>query len=643
MASPDQLLHLAKNWDFSQGRKFQNEVLNKLQSSVHHPSSSPYGSFFLLATFRRYTFRLTEGSVSLALHSCLGGTPAGFHVVQEGDRHFRFSVASKNVGFLVYSLKRIITDYFDVYFHLWRDGGANWKKERKQWLQEEKESWTHVSYQKKKMNKKRVSFAKNLIQSSPTQKSRPSELESVIKIGSFYCPFPSPMEKMVFGAQPPVHVGQIPVKKIFKSLRHVLGINPVFSDRSCIGSNPLVGQSGSSDVEKKVNARASKQCFKCLAWGHIISECTSRFRCKICFGYNHLAKRCFKRKIVQKQNWVPKIGCPIDAVHVVLGPEATETNSSGSAEDIDGMTTSPRSNVALHNSRPLEDPRPHGHADVVTLAAAADPSPLHLPEKDLLDSPSDLVVPLDDVVDLPAEPTPSKASAAPITASPPSLLPRSFDVPELEAFLDEGLELDGFQVEQRAAVQSSTAAPNSGRYARNGSFFGKMYSRRRNVTLRRVTSRVSSHGSCPAGKRFVDKLTKKTCMILPSPSNFEFQEQNFQPSPVGQRKSNSREASMALPVTIGNITTPLVDSTVRRSIRRSNITGGFKEVRPDKEPSKKRKGNIIQIDGNTGSSAPIPVDILQGWGIDCGVPPAELSLEALMQAPLPNQSVNEYT
>jgi hypothetical protein len=38
------------------------------------------------------------------------------------DRHFRFAVASKAVGFAVFDLKRVITPHFDVYFHLWRDG-----------------------------------------------------------------------------------------------------------------------------------------------------------------------------------------------------------------------------------------------------------------------------------------------------------------------------------------------------------------------------------------------------------------------------------------------------------------------------------------------------------------------------------------
>jgi hypothetical protein len=110
---------------------------------VHHPSPTPDGSFFLLAVFRRYLFRLTEDSVAMALHCCLGGSPAGLHVVFESDRHFRFSVSNKQVGFLIQSLKRITTEQFDVYFHLWHDGGANWVKEKNQVAERRREQLDH--------------------------------------------------------------------------------------------------------------------------------------------------------------------------------------------------------------------------------------------------------------------------------------------------------------------------------------------------------------------------------------------------------------------------------------------------------------------------------------------------------------------
>ena len=129
-------------------------VLADLGAPVHHPSSSPAGSFSLLAVFRRYTFRLTEDSVSLALHACLGGAPAGFHVTYIQDRHFRFVVSCKQVGFKVCDLKRVITEHFDVYFHLWRDGGARWIGELKRWNREEEAGWTKVTRKKGKIWKK---------------------------------------------------------------------------------------------------------------------------------------------------------------------------------------------------------------------------------------------------------------------------------------------------------------------------------------------------------------------------------------------------------------------------------------------------------------------------------------------------------
>uniref|UniRef100_A0A0A9A9P9 Uncharacterized protein n=1 Tax=Arundo donax TaxID=35708 RepID=A0A0A9A9P9_ARUDO len=85
-----QLAELVRNWDFNPGKSFQASVLRLFKSSVHHPSSSPHGSFFMLAIFRRYNFRLTEESVSLALYAALGGAPAGFHVTFLKDRHFVF-------------------------------------------------------------------------------------------------------------------------------------------------------------------------------------------------------------------------------------------------------------------------------------------------------------------------------------------------------------------------------------------------------------------------------------------------------------------------------------------------------------------------------------------------------------------------
>jgi hypothetical protein len=102
------------------------------------------GSFFLLVTFRRFTFCLTKESVAFALASCLGGAPASFHVEYQSDRHFCFSMANKAVGFHEHSLRHFIGDHFDVYFHLWRDGIANWEKEKRLWDLEQEREWSVV-------------------------------------------------------------------------------------------------------------------------------------------------------------------------------------------------------------------------------------------------------------------------------------------------------------------------------------------------------------------------------------------------------------------------------------------------------------------------------------------------------------------
>jgi hypothetical protein len=47
------------------------------------------------------SFRLTEESVGMTLHSIIGGSPGGFHLACVKPCHFHLSVASKTVGFLV--------------------------------------------------------------------------------------------------------------------------------------------------------------------------------------------------------------------------------------------------------------------------------------------------------------------------------------------------------------------------------------------------------------------------------------------------------------------------------------------------------------------------------------------------------------
>lgn len=197
---------LASHLDFNLGLEFQDEVRRHYKSPVHHPYPTPNGSFFLLVTFRRFLFRLTEDTVALALQSCLGGKALDFHVQFLSNNHFRFSVFSKDVGFFVYKLRRVITNMFDIYFHLWNNGTPHWEREKHAWEIEQEREWTKVLSRSSKKaaakaskSQKKVSFAKQLVQQSSPKCSPPWHL----KFGAFTvevsCNVSEPSDRLVFG------------------------------------------------------------------------------------------------------------------------------------------------------------------------------------------------------------------------------------------------------------------------------------------------------------------------------------------------------------------------------------------------------------------------------------------------------------
>jgi hypothetical protein len=181
---PDLLSRL----DFTHGKRFQDEVLVRHHKSVHHPSSSPDGSFFLLAVFRCLTVRLSEDIVAWMLQLCLGGSAAGFHVQFQSDRHFRFSVSCKVVGFMIYNLKCFIGDCFDVYFFLWSNGAPHWEREKFLWEEEQRLEWTVIQSRKTKSpikkhkHTKKVRFAP--LDNDPSQDSRQPECS--FRVGDFF-------------------------------------------------------------------------------------------------------------------------------------------------------------------------------------------------------------------------------------------------------------------------------------------------------------------------------------------------------------------------------------------------------------------------------------------------------------------------
>ena len=117
------------------------------------------------------------------------------------------------------------------------------------------------------------------------------------------------------------------------------------------------------------------------------------------------------------------------------------------------------------------------------------------------------------------------------------------------------------------------------------------------------------------------------------PANSEIQTSQNEPGPlsmtVSQTDSNRPRHTVSLPDRVSNALSPIIEKSVRCSSR-LNMNDGFCAVCLDREATKKRKISVVNIDGRTGEAGPVPLVVLQGWGIDCGIAPSELSNEALL-------------
>jgi hypothetical protein len=103
--------------NFSHGTNFAKDVKLKFGCSVHPSVQS--GSFTLVVSFGRTSFRLDEEYVCIALESVLGGYCGSLKVSRIADKVLSFCVANKEVGFHVTKLRQYSCPQFKCYFHLW--------------------------------------------------------------------------------------------------------------------------------------------------------------------------------------------------------------------------------------------------------------------------------------------------------------------------------------------------------------------------------------------------------------------------------------------------------------------------------------------------------------------------------------------
>jgi hypothetical protein len=111
--------------NFDRGAKFESDIKKKFGHSVNFVPGFRRREFLLVVSFGRASFKLNIHTVGLALQSCFGGLASKFHVNFLSEGVFRFSVASRSVGFEMYNTGKFSESEFEFFIHLWGNGGPN--------------------------------------------------------------------------------------------------------------------------------------------------------------------------------------------------------------------------------------------------------------------------------------------------------------------------------------------------------------------------------------------------------------------------------------------------------------------------------------------------------------------------------------
>ena len=134
--------------DFSKGMAFAEDVFRSCGKCIHPVDDT--GHFIMVVSFSRHNFRLNDDSVAAALESAIGGSAIDLSVQLIKDKVFSFIVSCKRVGLLILQLRSFACPQFKCFFHLWGNGGPNWKREFLIWKKECDAEWILISPSKRR-------------------------------------------------------------------------------------------------------------------------------------------------------------------------------------------------------------------------------------------------------------------------------------------------------------------------------------------------------------------------------------------------------------------------------------------------------------------------------------------------------------